>query len=341
MKIQKIALSTLLISSLFLACSKTPELTPLEEQQIAQFDIKDIDAFQEKFTEGIEDERLMFYAPISTTEAIKSYEVAKSSQDKKEKYLSFMQTKKSFQKAYKTKELVVKNFDEIIIYQEKMIEIDTKLAFPERYVTFLEHFSERIKEVDSDNLPSALKEKPQLLDEAKDLYGDTIVHNNLQRVEEVIETLKLNKLTVEVPQHFEKLEKLFEKSKLEIKKDPDNREKVLKLSTEVFNYALLTQVIANDVLKLKTVNVENYENYIEEMHKTVAKLTPKDLPYSLLQLSLDKKMEEIKNIYTEREEHLKAKINVLHIKLNKAEEDLKGLQKSCEYNISKESNATN
>lgn len=340
MKIQKIALSTLLISSLFLGCTQTPEPTPEDQKQIAQFDIKDIDTFQTELTDTIDDENLMFYAPISASKAISSYEDAKSSKDKTEKYLSFQTVKKALKKALQTKELVLKNFDEIIIYQEKMIEVNVKFAFPDRYVDLLDNFSTLIKEIDNDDLPSALKEKPELLNEAKELYGDTIVYNNLQRVEEVMENIKLNKLDLQAPKHFEKLETLYEKSKQEIKQDPDNNEKVLKVATEVFNLALFTQVIANDVLKLKTVDVENYENYIEDMHKTIAKLTPKDLPYSLLQLSLEKKMQEIKLIYSERESHLKAQLNVLNIKLNKAQEDIKGLQKSCSLKESNSSLAT-
>ncbi|SFV66913.1 hypothetical protein MNB_SM-6-433 [hydrothermal vent metagenome] len=275
-------------------CGMGPTLTPAEMQKIKSFDAAQITTLGDAIHKGMNQDELLFYAPISIAQAKEDYENALSSEDKEEKMASYLAAKKELANAYETKKLVKKYLSDLAQLDNKMKALNTQEILASRYNDFKDDYNDLIKTFDEGEVSDALEDKKEVMTTAKDLYGDAVVYRNINKAKSIIQKMSDDDLDEVVPKHYEKLEKLYEQARLKIKREPDNKAMVKSVSKELNEYAQYTETLARDVVKLKSIDPEDYENYLDKIHHEFASLNQNEKLESILPLSIEEKINYLK-----------------------------------------------
>ena len=275
-------------------CGMGPSLTPAQMQKVQSFDVSQITTLGEAIHKGMNQDELLFYAPISIAQAKEDYESALASEDKEEKMASYLAAKKELANAYETKKLVKKYLSDLAEIDNKMKALDTQEIFTSRYNDFKDEYNDLIKTFDEGKVSDALEDKKEVMQNAKDLYGDAVVYRNINRAKTIMQKMSDDDLDEAVPKHYEKLEKLYEQTRLKIKREPDNKDMVKKVSKELNEFAQYTEVLAKDVVKLKAIDPDDYESYLDRIHHEFASLNSDEKIESILPLSIEEKISYIK-----------------------------------------------
>lgn len=283
----------ILISTLS-GCGAGAELSPEQVKKVESFDVSQIDVLGDKIHEGMNQDKLLFYAPVNIVKAKDSYENALSAETKSEKMAAYLLAKKSLANAYESKKLIKRYLSDVAEINAKMKALDTQAIFSSRYDDFKNDYYDLIVTFDEGEVSDALKDKKEVMINAKDLYGDAVVYRNINQAKTIIDKLADEDLDEVIPDHYEQLEKMYENARLGIKREPDNTEATAKLSKEVNEAALYTQTLAKDVVKLKSVDVEDYEKYLDRIHHQIVLLNPHENVKSILPLSIEDKVMYLK-----------------------------------------------
>ena len=289
-------------------CGMGPTLTPAEKQKVQSFDVSQIQTLGEAIHKGMNEDELLFYAPVNIAQAKEDYENALKSEDKEEKMASYLAAKKELSNAYETKKLVKKYLSDLAKIDNKMKALDTQEIFASRYDDFKDDYNDLIKTFDEGKVSDALEDKKEVMQEAKDLYSDAVVYRNINKTKAIMQKMSDENLDEAVPKHYEKLEKLYEQTRLKIKREPDNKAMVKKVSKELNNYAEYTETLAKDVVKLKAIDPDDYETYLDKIHHEFASLNTNEKVEAILPLSIEEKinyLKEHKNQLPTKEKSLK------------------------------------
>jgi hypothetical protein len=308
-KLTSSTLSTLLVSSFFAACTPPPELTQKQQEQLGSFNLSQVDSFAHKIDKAINTDELSFYAPVSMKNVKSYYDSAQKEEVKSAKYASFLAAQESLEHAYKTKELVKDYCAPIFVLQEKMDKLNTKQIFESDYSSFIDGFMDVIELIDEDEITSALNLKKEVLEEGNNLHSDAIVFRNMNRAKEILESMDDNDLNDEAPNHYEKANILYYETEKKIKKDPENMDLVNRLSTKAINAALFAQTISKNVLTIKSLDVDEYENYFAKIHQKISLLNPNEEKNSILPLSFSLKVESLKSYFELEKANILASVN--------------------------------
>lgn len=275
-------------------CGTGAELSPEQVKKVEAFDVSQIDTIGEEIHKGMNQDELLFYAPVNIVKAKESYESALSAETKTEKMSAYLVAKKSLANAYESKKLIKRYLSEVAEIDAKMKLLDTQAIFSSRYDDFKNDYYDLIVTFDEGQVSDALKDKKEVMINAKDLYGDAVVYRNINKAKIIIEKLSDEDLDEVVPKHFEQLEKMYENARLGIKREPDNAQATAKLSKEVNETALYTQTLAKDVVKLKSIDPEDYERYLDRIHHQIIMLNAHENVKSILPLSIEDKVMYLK-----------------------------------------------
>ena len=275
-------------------CGMGPTLTPAQMQKVQSFDVSQITTLGEAIHKGMNQDELLFYAPISIAQAKEDYESALASENKEDKLASYLAAKKELANAYETKKLVKKYLSDLAKIDNKMKALDTQEIFASRYSDFKDDYNDLIKTFDEGKVSDALEDKKEVMQNAKDLYGDAVVYRNINKAKTIMQKMSDDDLDEAVPKHYEKLEKLYEQTRLKIKREPDNKEMVKSVSKELNEFAQYTETLAKDVVKLKAIDPDEYESYLDRIHHEFASLNSDEKIESILPLSIEDKINYIK-----------------------------------------------
>ena len=275
-------------------CGMGPTLTPAQMQKVKTFDVSQITTLGDAIHKGMNQDELLFYAPVNIAKAKEDYENALTSEDKEEKLASYLSAKKELANAYETKKLVKKYLSDLAVVNKKMKALDTQEIFASRYNDFKDDYNDLIKTFDEGKVSDALEDKKAVMASAKDLYGDAVVYRNINRAKTIMQKMSDDDLDESVPKHYEKLEKLYEQTRLKIKREPDNKKMVKSISKELNEFAQYTETLAKGVVKLKSIDPDDYEHYLDRMHHEVASLNKNEKVDSILPLSIEDKINYLK-----------------------------------------------
>jgi len=294
MKLMGLSVTAAVLLAGLSGCGMGPTLTPAQMQQVKSFDASQITTLGDAIHKGMNQDELLFYAPISIAQAKEDYENALSSEDKQEKMASYLAAKKELANAYETKKLVKKYLSDLAQIDNKMKALDTQEIFASRYNDFKDDYNDLIKTFDEGKVSDALEDKKEVMATAKDLYGDAVVYRNINKANSIMQKMSDDNLDEAVPKHYEKLEKLYEQTRLKIKREPDNKEMVKKVSKELNEFAQYTEILAKDVVKLKAIDPDDYESYLDRIHHEFASLNEDEKLESILPLSIEEKINYLK-----------------------------------------------
>ena len=261
----KLSLAAFVVVATFSGCGGGATLTPQQQQEVQQFDLSKIDHFAEKLHEGMNTDELLVYAPYSIELAQEYYQDALDAENKDEKMQAYLQAKKALEDAYETKKMVKKYLSDVADIDKRMQVQNTKEIFADRYDNFQDDYKDLIVLIDKRETSQALEDKKTVMEEAKDLYGDAVVYRNINRAKIILENMEDDDLDELVPLHFEKAQKLYDSSRLRIKKEPDNREMVQRLAKETNDAAKYAQTLAKYVFHL----IPTFEkiDYLQELQR--------------------------------------------------------------------------
>jgi len=294
MKLMGLSVTATVLLAGLSGCGMGPTLTPAQMQQVKGFNVSQITTLGDAIHKGMNQDELLFYAPISIAQAKEDYENALSSEDKQEKMASYLAAKKELTHAYETKKLVKNYLSDLAKIDNKMKALDTQEIFASRYNDFKDDYNALIKTLDEGKVSDALEDKKEVMATAKNLYGDAVVYRNINKAKSIIQRMDDDNLDEAVPKHYEKLEKLYEQTRSKIKREPDNKEMVKKVSKELNEFAQYTEVLAKDVLKLKAIDPDDYESYLDRIHHEFASLNINEKRESILSLSIEEKIDYLK-----------------------------------------------
>jgi hypothetical protein len=131
----------------------------------------------------------------------------------------------------------------------------------------------------------------------------------MNRAKEILESMDDNDLNDEAPNHYEKANILYYETEKKIKKDPENMDLVNRLSTKAINAALFAQTISKNVLTIKSLDVDEYENYFAKIHQKISLLNPNEEKNSILPLSFSLKVESLKSYFELEKANILASVN--------------------------------
>lgn len=294
MKLIRLSLTAGVLLAGLSGCGMGPTLTPAQMQKVKTFDVSQITTLGDEIHKGMNQDELLFYAPINISKAKEDYENALTSEDKEEKLASYLSAKKDLANAYETKKLVKKYLSDIASVDKKMKALDTQEIFASRYNDFKDGYNDLIRTFDEGKVSDALEDKKAVMASAKDLYGDAVVYRNINEAKIIMQKMSDEDLDESVPKHYEKLEKLYEQTYLKIKREPDNREMVKKVAKKLNEFAHYTETLAKDVVKLKSIDSDDYERYLDRIHHEVASLNKNEKMESILPLSIEDKINYLK-----------------------------------------------
>jgi len=275
-------------------CGIGAEPSPDQVKKVEAFDVSHIDEIGEAIHKGMNQDKLLFYAPVNIAKAKESYESALTAESKSEKMSAYLLAKKSLANAYESKKLIKRYLGEVAEIDAKMKVLDTQAIFSSRYDDFKNDYYDLIVTFDEGQVSDALKDKKEVMISAKDLYGDAVVYRNINKAKTIIEKLADEDLDEVIPKHYDELEKMYENARLGIKREPDNAQATAKLSKEVNEAALYAQILAKDVAKLKSIDVEEYERYLDRIHHQIILLNTHENVKSILPLSIEDKVMYLK-----------------------------------------------
>jgi hypothetical protein len=208
----------------------------------------------------------------------------------------YLSAKKRLAHAYETKKLVKKYLSDVALLDTKMKKQNTAEIFASRYSDFQDDYKDLIKTIDEGEVSDALEDKKEVITKAKDLYGDAVVYRNINKAKRIMDKIEEDNLDEAVPKHYEKLQEKYEKTRLQIKREPDNIEKIKKISQALNEYAAYTLTLGKEVVKLKSVGEDDeYERYLDRIHHQIASLNKNEKEHSVLPLSLEEKILYLKD----------------------------------------------
>ena len=292
----KLSLAAFVVVATFSGCGGGATLTPQQQQEVQQFDLSKIDHFAEKLHEGMNTDELLVYAPYSIELAQEYYQDALDAEKKDEKMQAYLQAKKALEDAYETKKMVKKYLSDVADIDKRMQAQNTKEIFADRYDNFQDDYKDLIVLIDKRETSQALEDKKTVMEEAKDLYGDAVVYRNINRAKIILENMEDDDLDELVPLHFEKAQKLYDSSRLRIKKEPDNREMVQRLAKETNDAAKYAQTLAKDVFHLRELNEDEQEAYFAKLHRRLAELNYKEQSRTILPLPIYEKIDYLQEL---------------------------------------------
>lgn len=326
--------SAVLLLTAFSGCGGGTTLTPAQMQKVKEFDVSKIDVLGDAIHKGMNEDELIFYAPVNIVKAKEDYENALSAEQKDEKLAYYQAAKKDLKNAYETKILVKKYLSDVAEIDTKMQKQNTQEIFTNRYDDFKDDYNSLITTIDEGKVSEALADKKEVLANAKDLYGDAVVYRNINKAKMILNKIEDESWDEVVPKHFEKAQKIYEESRLRIKREPDNTELVERISKETNNAALYAQTLAKDVVKAKTMaDEDSFEFYFDVLHKNIASLNVNESSEPILPLSMDEKVLYLKNNFSNVRSVKKAK------KVEVKEETVKPVEAE-EVVVNEEINAT-
>ncbi|WP_297443439.1 hypothetical protein [Sulfurimonas sp.] len=288
--------SVIVLLTMLSGCGMGETLTPAQMEKVKEFDLTQIDVLGDAIHKGMNDDELIFYAPVNIVKAKEDYEKALEAEQKDEKMAFYLAAKKELDKAYETKKTVKKYLNDVAKIDEKMQKLNTQEIFRDRYENFKDEYSDLIITMDKGNVSEALVDKKEVLLNAKDLYGDAVVYRNINKAKVILNKMEDENLDERAPKHFEQAQKIYEESRLQIKREPDNKQLIQKLAKETNNAALYAQTLAKDVAKIKSLSdEESYEFYFDVLHHNIASLNTKEAVEPILPVSIDEKILYLKN----------------------------------------------
>jgi hypothetical protein len=242
-------------------------------------------------------DELLFYAPISIEKAKDFYEEAQEAELKDEKMVNYLNAKKSLENAYETKKLVLKYLADVIDIDKRMQKQNTKAIFPDRYSEFQDDFKELRETIDEGKASEALEDKKEVMEEAKDLYGDAVVYRNINKAKQILENMEDEDLDELAPQHFQQAQELYKQARLQIKKEPDNQELIERVSKRANEAALYAHTIAKDIFNFRELSKDEQEAYFAKLHRKLAKLNSKEDENAILPLPIYEKIDYLQDLY--------------------------------------------
>jgi hypothetical protein len=243
------------------------------------------------------EDELLFYAPQSIEKAKEYYEEALDAELKDKKMAAYLEAKKALTHGYETKKLVTKYLADVADINKRMQLQNTKEIYPDRYEDFIDSYNELIQTIDEDKTSEALEDKKEVMQEAKDLYGDAVVFRNINKAKLILEKLEDNDLDELVKKHYEQAQKLYESSRLRIKKEPDNHEMVADVAKKTNEFALYTQTLANDVFNFRALDKEEQEMYFDKLHRRIAQLNKDEANNAILPYPIFEKIDRLQEMY--------------------------------------------
>jgi hypothetical protein len=289
---KSIALS-LIVSTIIVGlsgCGGGAELSPQQMQKVKSFDVSKINTFGDTLHKAMNEDELLFYAPININKAKEDYESALSAETKDEKMALYLRAKKELANAYETKKLVQKYLSDVAEIDAKMQKLSTQSIFPSRYADFRDDYADLIEEFDEGKVSDAIEDKKDVMVNAINLYGDAVVYRNINKAKMIMQKMASDDLDEMVPLHYEKLQKLYEVTRLNVKREPDNRSEVKKLAKELNEFAIYTYTLSKEVKHLRDVGEDGYESYLDRVHHEIASLNKDENEHSILPLSIENKV---------------------------------------------------
>jgi len=292
----KLSLVAFIAVATFSGCGGGSTLTPAQIQEVNQFDVSKIDTFAEALHKGMNDDELIFYAPYNIDLAKEYYEDALEAEKKEEKIAAYKNAKKALDDAYESKKLVKKYLADLADIDRRMQIQNTKEIFAGRYENFKDDYNDLIVLIDKRKTPEALEEKKTVMEEAKDLYGDAVVYRNINRAKIILENMEDEDLDELAPVHFEKAQQLYESSRLRIKKEPDNKEMVQRVSIQTNEAAQYAHTLAKDVFYFRELNEDEHESYFAKLHRRLSQLNPNEQTKAILPLPIYEKIDYLQEV---------------------------------------------
>jgi hypothetical protein len=292
-------IASLLILTTFTACGTGPELTPEMQKEVKRFDdVTKLKELEQNIHQAMNQDELLFYAPISINQAKSYYEDAVEDDLKDEKMIDYLHAKKALKHAYETKELVKKYLADVADIERRMQIQNTKEIFPDRYEDFQDDYKDLIKTIDKGEISDALEDKKDVMEDAKDLYGDAVVYRNINKAKMILEQMDDDNLDDLAPHQYKKAQNLYKEVRLKIKKEPDDHAMIKNLAKETNESALYAQTLAKDVFNFRALNKDEQEAYFAKLHRELAKLNPNELENAILPLPLYEKINYLQDICT-------------------------------------------
>ena len=292
----KLSFAAFVVVATFSGCGGGSTLTPAQMQEVNQFDVSKIDTFAEELHKGMNDDELIFYAPYNIDLAKEYYKDALEAEKKDEKMAAYLKAKKALDDAYESKKMVKKYLADVADIDRRMQIQNTKEIFAGRYENFKDDYNDLIVLIDKRQTPEALEEKKTVMQEAKDLYGDAVVYRNINRAKIILENMEDEDLDELAPMHFEKAQQLYESSRLRIKKEPDNKEMVQRVSKQTNEAAQYAQTLAKDVFYFRELNEDEHESYFAKLHRRLSQLNPNEQTKAILPLSIYEKIDYLQEV---------------------------------------------
>ncbi len=296
MKIIKLSLSTFVVLGLLSGCTPSAELTPAQKKELNKFDTSEIKEFSNQLHQAMNEDELLFYAPVSIENAKDYYEEAMEAEQKDEKLAAYLAAKKALKHGYETKKLVKKYLADVADINRRMKIQNTKEIYPDRYEDFLDDYNDLIKTIDEGKTSEALEDKKEVMAEAKDLYGDAVVFRNINKAKLILEKLEDEDLDELVKKHYEQAQNLYESSRLRIKKEPDNHEMIEDVSKKTNEFALYTQTLAQDVFNFRALDKEEQEMYFDKLHRRISELNKDEANNTILPYPIYEKIDRLQEM---------------------------------------------
>lgn len=321
MKRKVLSISAVMLLTAFNGCGGGQTLTPAQMQKVKEFDVTKIDVLGDAIHKGMNDDELLFYAPVSIAKAKEDYESALGAEQKDEKLAYYLAAKKDLANAYETKKLVKKYLNDVAEIDSKMQKQNTQEIFTKRYDDFKDEYNDLITTIDEGKVSDALADKKEVMLHAKDLYGDAVVYRNINQAKVILDKMEDENYDEAVPKHFEQARKLYEDSRARIKREPDHTELIKDISVKTNNAALYAQTLAKDVMKAKTLADENgFEFYFDVLHHNIASLNPEESIDPILPLSVDEKVLYLKNNLSSKKSNEEVQQKVERVEVEKVVE---------------------
>ena len=290
----KLNLLVIVAITMFTGCVGTKVLTPEEQEAVRLFDVSKISELGLELKKGIDEDELLFYAPLSIEKVKELYADAMEEEDKIKKMSAYNSAKEILANAYKNKSLVKQHLVEVADIDKSMKEQNTNTVFASRYNDFYEDYMDLIVMIDKGKTTEVLEDKIEVMTDANELYGDTVVFNNIENVKRLLKKMQDDGFDALAPVNYEKATKLYESTRLSIKGDAFNVELVKKLSQEAIEAAVFAQTLARDVSILSKLNEEDYENYFVRLHTSLSSLNPDEIDNTILPYPINEKISHLK-----------------------------------------------
>jgi len=295
-KTTTLSVTTILILTTFSGCGAAPQLTPEMKKEVGHFDsVAQLNELSQNIHKGMNQDELLFYAPVSIEKAKEALENAREDQLKDEKMVDYLQGKKALENAYETKKLVQKYLNDVADIDKRMKQQGTQDIFPDRYEDFKEDYKDLIITIDEGKTSEALEDKNEVMEEAKDLYGDAVVYRNINKARQILDKMDDEDLDDLAPQHYKIAEDVYEKARMQIKKEPDNLALIERVSKEANEAALYAQTLAQDVFNFRGLSKDEQEAYFAKLHKKLSKLNPKEDENAILPLPIYEKIDYLQD----------------------------------------------